>query len=57
LEGTFSTIDWIMKREALVERLEEASQGNYQIIRDLIKVLEEGKQCKSIVDSAIDNSK
>jgi protein-tyrosine phosphatase len=46
-----------MKREALVERLEEASLGNYQIIRDLIKVLEEGKHCKDIVDAAIDISK
>lgn len=46
-----------MKREVLVERLEEARRGEYQIIRDLIKVLEDGLNCKLIVDSAIDSCK
>lgn len=46
-----------MKRESLVESLEEAAQGNYQVIRDLIKVLDDGKACKELVDKAIDSCK
>lgn len=49
-----SAIQWVLKRDQLIEDLLTALSGNYKVVLDLVRVLEKGVQCKRIVDHAID---
>ena len=40
-----------------IDKLEAGINGNYMVINDLVRVLENGAFCKQIVDSAIDRCK
>jgi hypothetical protein len=54
---TQTTIDWLMARSAMIDSLEAAINGNYNIINDLLRVLYNGPLCKRIVDTAVDRCK
>lgn len=40
-----------------IDKLEAAINGNYMVINDLVRVLNDGAFCKQVVDSAIDRCK
>lgn len=49
-----SAVQWIMARSDLVDNLKAAITGNYQVIVDLVRALDQGQYCKNIVDTAVD---
>lgn len=49
-----SAIQWVLKRDQIIDDLLAALSGNYKVVLDLVRVLEKGVQCKHIVDHAID---
>lgn len=50
-----SAVQWVMKRDQIIETLLSALSGNYKVVLDLVRVLEDGNQCKKTVDIAIDH--
>lgn len=53
-EGEGSVTKWLLARSTLMENLSAAVLGNYQVIADLLRVLDEGNACKYLVDTIID---
>ena len=49
-----SAVQWIMARSDFLDNLKAAISGNYQVIVDLVRALDQGPYWKSIVDKAID---
>lgn len=49
-----SAVQWTLARGNLIDNLKAAILGNYHIIVELMRVLENGTACKRIVDEAID---
>lgn len=49
-----SAVQWTLARGNLIDNLKASILGNYHIIVELMRVLENGTACKRIVDKAID---
>ena len=53
-ENHQSAIQWVIKRDQIIDNLMAALQGNYKIVLDLVRVLDNGIGCKRAVDLAVD---
>lgn len=49
-----SAVEWTLARGSLIDNLTAAIMGNYHVIVELVRVLENGSYCKQLVDEAID---
>jgi hypothetical protein len=54
-ENVNSVTQWLLSRPTLLNSLSAAVLGNYQVIQDLLRVLDEGGRCKYLVDMIIED--
>lgn len=52
-ETGITAVEWTLARKDQIDNLKAALLGNYQVIVELVRALDQGARCKRIVDEAI----